>query len=384
MNTLYTHVFGTLSLTRYPSFANSKAQQNLQAWDSADTLLLEHLHDTGINSKQRILILNDQFGALSCSVIQALSAQEQTHKPSIISQNDSFLSTTAITRNIKANDLPSTLAHLKSTDALEGHFDLVLIKLPKSLNLLEDQLYRLRTHVSADTKVVACAMVKNLSKNTRSIFDKILGTAEQSLAARKARLIHCTPTPEKWQGNSPFPRSFKSHGIELSCEANVFAEGRVDPGTHVFLNHLNALPKANTLIDLACGTGIMGILSAKACEANEALFCDESFMAIASTAKNTTQLKDVTSRCEAGNGIPEDFPKVDLIVCNPPFHQQQTTSTDIAMNMFKDAYSHLNTGGQFWVIANRHLAYHIPLKKLFGNCTNIAAHNKYVILTCTK
>ncbi len=375
MLTNYTCAFGDFELTRFPVFESSKTQQNLQAWEGADTLLLEEVATLDLASNSRVLILNDSFGALSCALA--------SRKPAI--QSDSFLSLTAIAKNLKDNRCASPNALLPSTEQPEGTFDLVLMKVPKSLAMLEDQLYRLRANISQSTMIIAACMVKSLSKNTRTLFEKILGPSNQSLAAKKARLIHCTPEPDKWQGDTKFPRSFKAYGMDFSCHANVFAEGRIDPGTHVFLANLALLPKADSLIDLACGNGIMGINSALACDAKQAFFCDESFMAISSAATNANQhLPEMECKIEAGNGIPESFPKVELIVCNPPFHQQQTMGTDIALAMFQGAYAHLKTDGQFWVIANRHLGYHVPLKRLFGNCENMAQHSKYVLLRCIR
>jgi 16S rRNA (guanine1207-N2)-methyltransferase len=45
---------------------------------------------------------------------------------------------------------------------------------------------------------------------------------------------------------------------------------------------------------------------------------------------------------------------MDLILCNPPFHQQNTIGSHIAMRMFKQARQVvLRSGGELWVIGNR-------------------------------
>ena len=51
------------NLKRYPYQKNDP----LQAWNSADELLLAHLEEEDLSGK-RILIINDQFGALSTNV----------------------------------------------------------------------------------------------------------------------------------------------------------------------------------------------------------------------------------------------------------------------------------------------------------------------------
>jgi 16S rRNA (guanine1207-N2)-methyltransferase len=75
---------------------------------------------------------------------------------------------------------------------------------------------------------------------------------------------------------------------------------------------------------------------------------------------------------------------MDLIVCNPPFHQQHTVGDQIALGMFKQAHRVLKKNAQFWVIGNRHLAYQAILKKLFTHATLVASNPKFVIIKASR
>jgi len=62
--------------------------------------------------------------------------------------SDSYLSQQATRLNLAANSLPEHSVRLmNSLETLEGVFDLVLIKVPKTLALLEDELIRLCTRI---------------------------------------------------------------------------------------------------------------------------------------------------------------------------------------------------------------------------------------------
>jgi len=74
----------------------------------------------------------------------------------------------------------------------------------------------------------------------------------------------------------------------------------------------------------------------------------------------------------------------DLVLINPPFHQQHSIGDSVAWQMFKDARRVLRKGGELRIVGNRHLAYHAKLKKLFGNSITIAANKKFVILSAIK
>lgn len=75
---------------------------------------------------------------------------------------------------------------------------------------------------------------------------------------------------------------------------------------------------------------------------------------------------------------------VDLVINNPPFHSQRATSDHTAWGMFTGAKRALRPGGELWVIGNRHLGYHLKLRRLFGNCEVLASDPKFVLLRAVK
>jgi 16S rRNA (guanine1207-N2)-methyltransferase len=379
---------GEYPLAIYPA----RPKQPLRAWDAADEYLLSELAATldnhaGENHPQppRLLILNDGFGALST----ALSDLEPQ------SLSDSYLSHRGITANLELNGIPTDhVSLLNSLEKPEGHFDIVLIKIPKSLAYLEDQLHRIRPHIKPDTLILGAAMVKGIHTSTLQLFERILGSTTTSLARRKARLIYCTPDLSLNPGSSPYPKHYHLGGSDarfsphpITQHANVFSRGRLDIGTRFLLEHLPVLPGARQIIDLGCGNGIVGLMAAQQHPKATLTFIDESFMAVAS-ARATFQAafsedREVVFRvadCLEGIGPGS----VDLILNNPPFHQQQVVGDQIAWQMFLESKQVLRPGGELWVVGNRHLGYHTKLKRLFGQCTTVAGNQKFVILRAVK
>ena len=96
-------------------------------------------------------------------------------------------------------------------------------------------------------------------------------------------------------------------------------------------------------------------------------------------------IPNAKSSIYAGDGLKQvEEGSLDLVICNPPFHQQHTISADLAHSMFQDAYRSLKLGGELWIVANRHLGYHIHLKRLFGHCSVEESDKKFVILRSIK
>ncbi|MDD5411241.1 MAG: methyltransferase, partial [Methylobacter sp.] len=201
----------------------------------------------------------------------------------------------------------------------------------------------------------------------------------------KARLIFATPDPELVVPPSPYPVCYQLEGTSyLICNhANVFSRDSLDIGTRFFLQHLPGRQDACDIIDLGCGNGLVGLIAAERNPAATVHFVDESFMAVASAKDNFHrafgQQREATF--QVGDGLTDfESASADMILCNPPFHQQNTVGDQIADSMFKQSRRVLRKDGELRVIGNRHLPYHLSLDRLFGAHSVVAANSKFVIL----
>ena len=368
---------GEFKLARYPV----RKKELLRAWDAADEYLLNHLHaDENEGKILKLLIINDSFGALSTALA----------KHHITLWTDSFLTTKAVNQNFSGNGIAASHIKIKnSIESVAGEYDYILIKIPKSLAFLEDQLTRIKPYISSTTKIIAAGMVKSIHTSTLKLFEKYIGETKTSLAKKKARLIFAQDNSNIKIQKSPFPKSFMLEGTEYNIinHANVFSREKLDIGTRFFLQHLPRSEKYKTIIDLACGNGVVGLLAARKNPSAKVLFIDESFMAVESARKNFANAKDINNKAEFSvndclQGVAKN--SADLILNNPPFHQNNAVGDEVAWQMFSQSFAVLKPGGELWVIGNRHLAYHIKLKKLFSNCEMIAANKKFVILKSIK
>src|SRR5436190_12618318 len=132
-----------LDLQRYPK----RAKETLQAWDAADRLILKQLEGRDETSGT-VLLVNDAWGALSTALAHL--------RPTTLS--DSYLAHAAARENLRQNHGDATaVSFLASFDPLPTRIDLLVMKIPKSLALLEDQLHRIAPHLHDKTTVLAAA-----------------------------------------------------------------------------------------------------------------------------------------------------------------------------------------------------------------------------------
>lgn len=351
-------------LKRYPVRKNDL----LQAWDSADELILQYMSTADLSGK-RILIMNDQFGAISCG-LEGLDCTTYT---------DSYVSAMGIRLNSEERIHP-----IHDFKSLSGKYDYVLIQLPKNMSFFEDMLCHLTHHLHAHSKIICTSMVKHMAPASFDLLQKYIGETTTSLAQKKARLIFADFQKEKV--TSPYPLNIEIENFEIPFinHSNLFSREKIDIGTRFFLEHIPTGDFAR-ILDLGCANGIVGIKAQLLNPEATIIFSDESDMAIQSAKANYENHSDDEAEFIWTNCF-ENQPKesLDLVLCNPPFHQSNTVGDFIAWQMFQDSHHVLEKGGVIRVIGNSHLGYQLKLKKIFGNSKIIATNNKFMICEAVK
>lgn len=360
-------------LHRYPA---DKQHVSLQAWDAADEYLYQHIQENAAPEFTDCLVLNDDFGALACMLPDHIKAWYSDSKVAELALHENWQ------RNYQSAQAFSVHQELTSlpVDATSA-----LLKLPKNNSFLVEQLLSLRACLPDNALVITAGKANQIQKSTLSLFEQHLGPTHTSLAVKKARLIF-TRVNKSLKSSSKFPVCWNTEGsgLEIHNLANVFSATSLDIGARLLLQHLPDC-HGKKVLDLGCGNGV---LSAHIAQQNpELIICvDESAMAVASAKLTlTANFASQAARFYHSNCL-EQVPEkqLDLVVCNPPFHQQNTITDHIAWQMFSDARNALRKGGELRVVGNRHLGYHEKLKRIFSGCKVVASNRKFVILSSIK
>lgn len=375
-----------LDLARFPY----DPRDPLRAWDAADEYLLRRLAG-GTDEEpvdlagRRVTVLGDRWGALSAALAE--------HTPALVT--DSWLAHRATAANLERNGLaPDAVRVLTTREAPPERIDVLLVRVPKTLSLLEDQLHRLAPALHSGSVVLGTGMVKDIHTSTLRLFERLVGPTRTGLAWRKARLITATYAGGPPDGGSPWPLRWAMPpetgalaGRRVTNHAGVFCADRLDVGTRFLLAHLPHRHGPEHVVDLGCGNGIVGLAAALDNPAARVTFTDESYQALASAEETFRANAPAGTHADflAGDGVAGLAPgTADVVLNNPPFHSHQATTTATARRMFAGAREALRPGGELYVVANRHLGHHLLLRRIFGACELVAGDPKFVVLRATR
>ncbi len=415
--------------------------ENLQAFDAADRLLLEHaaseldrLRAEGVDDP-RLVVIGDRYGAIALPLLAESPEGGQSAVPGLRVWQDLATGEAALEANAARLGITgfTRIRDEESSSALYGPellggARLVLLRLPKNLAELAELSEAIAEHAHPGVVVLAAGMVKHMTLSMNEVLGEEFGTVTASLAKGKARVLRAVgPRPnaepdtapdrdadaevprrtagepdatrdpgqkqDPDRGSSSFPAREFHEGLgrdgDLSLEVHahgaVFAGARVDIGTRFLLEFLPRMPRVSTAVDLGCGSGVLATLLAASQPEVRVVACDVSAAAVRS-ARLTAGAHGVGDRVLAVHtDALEGFPpaSAELILLNPPFHLGHSVHAGAALKLFRAAADVLTPGGELWTVWNSHLGYVPALEKHVGP-TAIMGRNKKFTVTRTR
>ncbi len=357
--------FALDALRRWP---DSEAAE-LRAWDAADTLILDEVDVAG----RDVVVIGDDYGAITLGALDRGATSVRVHQDEITGE-----------RALAANAEGKTgFTHLPLSSELVEGASLVLLKLPRSLDALDDMAALVAAHASTDVAVIAGGRIKHMSLGMNDVLARHFARINVSLARQKSRLLVARdPMP----GDRPAPKR-KLHadlGLIVVARGGVFASTGIDIGTRAMYSVLDRVPTFETAIDLGCGTGVLAAALKRGHPSAHVIATDRSAAAVASAAATmlANGLEVQTVRDDGLSAQPDA--SADLIVLNPPFHSGAAVHTGIARMLFADAARVLRPGGELWVVFNSHLDYKPVLAALVGPTRQISRTTKFTVTASTR
>lgn len=344
---------------------------NLVAVDATDRLLLDLAADAIRSVPDDVLVVDDNYGALTLGAAALGARGVRVHQDSIVAER-------ALAANAARIGMDAAYRSIDLDDADGAR--VVLWQLPRSLERLKDVAWQLANQIDPAAVVFAGGRIKHMTPRMNDVLREHFGRIDVSHARQKSRVLIATE-PTTVDSDDP-PETVEVGGIRIETAPGVFNGGRLDIGTRALLAVLGqAAPDARTAVDLGCGSGILAATLAKARPGVSVVATDVSAVAVAS-ARRTAELNGLgnltVARDDAASSIPDS--SVDLVLLNPPFHDGGTVHTGIAWKLFAAAARVLKPGGELWTVYNSHLAYRGELQRVVGETREVSRSPKFTVV----
>ena len=352
----------------------------LRAWDAADTLILDEA--APLLPGRDVVVIGDDYGALTLGALAAGASTVRVHQDPLSAE----LALEANFREVvetRSLSLSKGYASWSLEPALVEGATLVLLRLPRSLDALDEIAALIAAHAASDVVVIAGGRLKHMTVSMNEVLSRHFGRLDVSLARQKSRLLIAreplaatvVETRQQWH---------QELGLTIVATGGVFAGTSLDIGTRALVDVLDRLPSYANAIDLGCGTGILAARLAQLNPDAAVLASDQSAAAVAS-ARLTMLANDLDVRVTRDDALAgEPDASADLILLNPPFHTGATVHKGLAEKLFRASARVLRPGGELWTVWNSHLAYRPQLERIVGETRQIARGPKFTVTASVK
>ncbi|SFS09212.1 16S rRNA (guanine1207-N2)-methyltransferase [Microbacterium sp. cf046] len=363
---------------------------DLLASDAADRLILDEsaaARDTAADGM--IVVIGDEYGALTLGAADAGATGIRVHQDSLAGER-------ALAANAEAAELGGAFRSLPLDATLVAGATVILVRLPRALDALDDIAGLIAAHADPGVTVFAGGRIKHMTLAMNEVLRRRFATVDVSHARQKSRVLIARGPHD---GADPRPRTalHAAPGLDapitICALGGAFAGTGIDIGTRFLLDQLATAGadeldgRSGDVIDLACGTGVIATWLALRQPALHVLASDRSAAAVTS-AQATVAANGVAERVRVVRALGlESRPDASarLIALNPPFHAGTAVPmTGVADPLFADAGRVLAPGGELWAVWNSSLQYRAALDRLVGPTRQIARNAKFTVTVSTR
>jgi len=180
-----------------------------------------------------------------------------------------------------------------------------------------------------------------------------------------------------------FAIAIRGHEFRFITDRGVFSRERIDPGT-LFLAKTMEIAPTDTVLDLGCGYGALGIVAAYLAPQGRVHLVDRNPRAVELAVHNLTLNRITNAEIHLGEGTaPVLGIAFDVAVMNPPIRAGRET----VLTLMREAHAVLRPGGGLYFVARTKQGAQTLATRcagVFGNCAEVAKQSGYRVYCATK
>ncbi|MGO1659015.1 MAG: methyltransferase [Marinobacter sp.] len=271
----------------------------------------------------------------------------------------------------------------------QGSYDSIVVFLPKARAELEMRLALARSLATNKAQLI---LIGEKKEGIAGAVKQLKAVAPQAFKADSAR--HC----QVWCAESIEPAAgFRvqdwltwravecaSVSVDIAGLPGIFSQDSLDDGTRLLLETLEEQPvEADSLLDFACGSGVIGAWIQAWQAAREAPVASVDGVDVQSQAvicaRETYQRNQAVGTLYASDGLAGLDGLWSGIISNPPFHTGVRTDTSMTEQFLQDVKRHLKPGGELRLVANSFLPYEPLIKRYIGNVERLQENSRFTV-----
>ncbi len=262
-----------------------------------------------------------------------------------------------------------------------GPFDAAILRLSKDKGAFEMALHAIASRLRPGGKIWVYGAndegIKSTPKRLSTVCDSVSTVGTKRHCRVLEGQIPSSPrvlrdTLSDWEQTVTL--DFATGPVSQHSFPGVFAKGKLDPGTAFLLSRLPTPKPSSTILDYACGSGViaLGLLAVE--PSVHITLIDADAVAIEAAKKNVPAGRALVGHSLKSLNRDDTF---DLIVANPPYHQGKERSDTVVMSFIDQSQHHLSADGDLWLVLQRQVNVRKALNQVYSSvdCTSDGAYS---------
>ncbi|QCI21629.1 16S rRNA (guanine(1207)-N(2))-methyltransferase RsmC [Buchnera aphidicola (Hyadaphis tataricae)] len=173
---------------------------------------------------------------------------------------------------------------------------------------------------------------------------------------------------------------FKIHtwnNLYIKSLPGVFGHKKIDEGSKLLASTFSKNMNGK-ILDMGSGTGFLSVCLLN-CSPNVLVTLTDNNVIALKCSQETLKINQFKGQIIASNIYSNIFEKFDLIISNPPFHEDLATNFNTIKTIIFESVQYLKPKGELRFVVNSCFKYDIFLKKIFKHFDIIEKNYKYQV-----
>ncbi len=174
--------------------------------------------------------------------------------------------------------------------------------------------------------------------------------------------------------------------VDIYSKPGAYGWEKIDQGSVFLIEQLNLLNgdhinKSGSMLDLGCGYGYLTLIT-KSLPFTTRIATDNNAAALLALKENI-EANDIKVTAVAADCAESITDRVDLVLCNPPFHQGFQVDGALTDKFLRQARQHLNKQGKALFVVNAFIPLEKKARQYFSQADVIADNKQFKVVLLT-